>query len=132
MGEQSAQISQQLRQLEELQKFQNYAETAFTRGQYKEALHYYNNLNKYCDEAIVFIRKKIECMIELNQVEEAISFSTLLQNKHIDNPEFLFIRGKLLMYQGNTDKGKQFVREALNKDPDNSEYQKFFKSISKL
>ena len=118
--------------MEELQKYQTYGSNAFQKGQFKEALHYYTNLIKYCDEAIIFIRKKIECMIEMNQLEEAISFSTAIQNKHIDNPEFLFIRGKLLFYSGNTDKGKQFVREALNKDPDNSEYQKFFKSISKL
>lgn len=35
------------------------------------------------------------------------------------------------MYNGNMDMGKKYIREALNKDPDNITYQKAWRNISK-
>ena len=55
----------------------------------------------------------------MNKIADAIDFTTKIQNQYIDNAEFLYWRGKLLIYNGNVDKGKQYLREALNKDPDN-------------
>jgi tetratricopeptide (TPR) repeat protein len=62
---------------------------------------------------------KVEALIILKRIPEALEFSTKYQNLFIDNPEFLYWRGKVLIYNGNLDMGKKFIREALNKDPDN-------------
>lgn len=53
-----------------------------------------------------FIAIKIEILMGLNKIAEAIDFTTKLQNQFIENAEFLFWRGKLLIYTGNMDKGK--------------------------
>ncbi len=45
-----------------------------------------------------------------------------MQNHYIDNPEYLYWRGNLLIYNANMEMGKKFIREALNKDPDNVNY----------
>ena len=55
----------------------------------------------------------------MNKLAEAIDYSTKLQNQFIEHPEFLYWRGKLLYLNGNVDLGKKYIREALNKDPDN-------------
>lgn len=75
---------------------------------------------------------KMEAMILGNKIAEAIDFSTKLQNQFIENPEFLFWRGRLLIYSGNVDLGKKYIREALNKDPDNVNYQKAWRSLLKM
>jgi tetratricopeptide (TPR) repeat protein len=52
-------------------------------------------------------------------LSEAIEFASKIQNQFIDAAEYLFWRGKLYFLNGNVDLGKKFMREALNKDPDN-------------
>lgn len=75
---------------------------------------------------------KLEAMVGLNKVGEAIEFTTKIQNQYIENAEFLFWRGRLLIYNANMDKGKQYLREALNKDPDNVNFQKGWRNFTKL
>lgn len=67
----------------------------------------------------------------MDKLNEAVEFTTLIQNAYIDNPEFLYWRGLVLMYKGNTEIGKKYIREALNKDPDNPKYQKTWKNFIK-
>jgi hypothetical protein len=55
-----------------------------------------------------------------------------VQNQFIENAEFLAWRGRLLIYNANLDKGKLYLREALNKDPDNVDFQKGWKNVQKL
>ena len=61
-------------------------------------------------------------MILLNRLQEAIDYSSKLQSQFIENPEYLYWRGKLLIYNGNQDMGKKYIKECLNKDPDNVKY----------
>jgi len=35
------------------------------------------------------------------------------------------------MYNGTTDMGKKYIREALNKDPDNVTYQRAWRNLAK-
>lgn len=100
--------------------------------EYKECLHYLNILIRNCEDAFGFIAMKIEAHIHMNKIEEAISFTTKLQEQYLQNPDFLYWRGLLLVYNGNSDKGKQFLREAINLDPDNSKYQKAWKNLVKM
>jgi len=61
-----------------------------------------------------------------------MEYTTGLQNQYIENADFLYWRGRLLVYTGNNEKGKQFYREALNKDPDNVRYQKAWRNHLKM
>ena len=72
---------------------------------------------------------RLEAMVGLNKVGEAIEYTTKFQHQFSENAEFLFWRGRLLIYNANLDKGKQYLREALNKDPDNVNFQKGLKNV---
>jgi len=74
------------------------------------------------------LRGIVEAMINLDKIEEARSLTTKVQSRFIENSVFLFVVAKLLFYSGNQDKAKQFLKEAISKDPDNKEYVQFFKS----
>jgi tetratricopeptide (TPR) repeat protein len=99
--------------------FERYARIALENKEGKEVLHYANNLLNLCTDSMKFFGYKIEALIILKRIPEAIEFSSKYQNSFIDNPEFLYWRGRILIYNGNTDMGKKYIREALNKDPDN-------------
>ena len=75
---------------------------------------------------------KLEAMVGLNKVGEAIEYTTKVQNQFFENTEFLYWRGRLLIYNCNLDKGKQYIREALNKDPDNVTFQRAWRNLQKL
>jgi len=75
---------------------------------------------------------RLEAMVGLNKVGEAIEYTTKFQSQFIENAEFLYWRGRLLIYNANMDKGKQYLREALNKDPDNVTYQKGWRNMQRL
>ncbi len=62
---------------------------------------------------------KLSALVGLNKIGEAIEWTTKYQNQFIENAEFLYWRGRLMIYNQNMDKGKQYLREALNMDPDN-------------
>ena len=47
-------------------------------SEYKEALHYLNNLLRHCTDSIDYVTKKIEIFIHLHRLPEAIEFSTLI------------------------------------------------------
>lgn len=86
---------------------------------YSIALTYSSQVLSRCTDSMKFLGYKLEAMVGLNKIGEAIEFTTKFQGQFIENAEFLFWRGRLLIYNGNMDKGKQYLREALNKDPDN-------------
>ena len=108
------------------------ARDALSRKEGKEALNYANQLLNHCTDAIKFISFKMESLILLKRVPEAIDFSTKIQNQFIDSPEFLYWRGKLMICNGNIEMGKKFIREALNKDPDNVKLQRAWKNITRM
>ena len=65
---------------------------------------------------------RLEAMVGQNKVGEAIEYTTKFQNQFIENAEFLFWRGRLLIYNANMDKGKEYLRKALSMDPDNVKF----------
>jgi len=75
---------------------------------------------------------RLEALVGQNKVVEAIEYTTRIQSQFIENAEFLYWRGRLMVYNANVDKGKQYIREALNHDPDNITYQKAWRNLVKL
>lgn len=62
---------------------------------------------------------------------DPVSYTTKVQNQFIEHPEFLFWRGRILIYNGQVDIGKKHIKQALNIDPDSVKYQKYWKNIAK-
>ena len=67
---------------------------------YKQALHYLGYLLTASPDAVRFVVLKAESLISLNRVDEAIHYTTGLQSKYINNPEYLLWRGKILIASG--------------------------------
>ena len=61
-----------------------------------------------------------------------IKFTTQVQERFIEQPQFLYWRGRILMYNGQVDMGKKHIKQALNSDPDNKVIVKFWKELSKM
>jgi tetratricopeptide (TPR) repeat protein len=93
-----------------------------TARKYKDVITYNNQLLNHCTDSMKMLAYRLEALCALNKVGEAIEFTTKVQTQFVENAEFLYWRGRLLVYNGNSDKGKQYLREALNKDPDNVSY----------
>lgn len=93
---------------------------------------YSQQLLNHCTDSVKCIGYKLEAMIGQGKVGEAIEYTTKFQTQFLENAEFLFWRGRLLIYNQNMDKGKQYLREALNKDPDNVKFQRGWKNVQKL
>ena len=87
--------------------------------QWQDALIYCNQLFNYCPDSSKFAALKIQVMTGLNKLAEAIEFASKVQNQFIEAADYLYWRGKLYFLNGNLDLGKKFIRESLNKDPDN-------------
>ena len=98
---------------------------------YQDGLIFCNQLLNHCTDSMKFIGLKVQIYINQNKIADAIEYTTKLQTQYIDNPEFLFWRGKLLIYNANMEKGKQYLREAINKDPDNVNFQRAWKNLQK-
>jgi tetratricopeptide (TPR) repeat protein len=62
---------------------------------------------------------------------DAVSYSTKVQEKFIEQPEFLFWRGRILIYNGQTEVGKKHIKQALNVDPDSKKLQQYWKNLQK-
>lgn len=105
---------------------------ALASRKYKDVVVYSNQLLNHCADSIKMLAYRLEAMIAMNKVGEAIEFTTKVQNQFMENAEFLYWRGRLLVYNGNSEKGKQYLREALNKDPDNVSFQRAWRNLLKL
>ena len=105
---------------------------ALTNRKYGDALPYTTQLINHCTDSMKCVGYRLEALVGLNKVGEAIEYTTKVQSQFIENAEFLYWRGKLMVYNSNPDKGKQYIREALNHDPDNVTYQKAWRNLVKL
>jgi len=89
------------------------------RAKYSDISVFSNQLLNHCTDSMKILGYKLEALVGLKKIGEAIEWTTKYQNQFIENAEFLYWRGKLMIYNQNPEKGKQYIREALNKDPDN-------------
>jgi predicted Zn-dependent protease len=81
---------------------------------FSEAIVNINQLLKHCTDSMKLIGYKCECLLGQNKVTAAIEYTTLIQQNYIANPEYLYWRGRILTYNGNTEMGKKFIQSALS------------------
>jgi predicted Zn-dependent protease len=104
------------------------------RKEFREASFYATKLTEQCPDSVKHMVMKIEADLcfRPNDMTDPIKFTTNIQERFIERPEFLFWRGRVLLYNGQTDMGKKHVRQALNIDPDNAQIMRFWKSLSTM
>ena len=117
--------------MDELLKYESYAVKAKEQMEWREAIFYLSKILEYATDSIKHLALKIECLISENpgDMSSAIRFTTSLQEQFIDNAEFLYWRGRILLYNGQADMGKKHLKQALNIDPDNKPFVKYWKGI---
>ena len=93
-------------------KYEDFAEKAFERKEYREASFYFKRLTESCVDSVKHVARYMETLVadKPNDMTDAISFSTSVQSKFIEQPEFLFWRGRVLIYNGQTDMGKKHIK----------------------
>ena len=117
--------------IDELLKYENFAKVAAGKKEFREAIFYYGKILEYATDSIRHVAAKIEALIceSPGDMTNAIRYTTQIQEQFIDSADFLFWRGRVLLYNGQVDMGKKHLKQALNTDPDNKVFVKFWKNI---
>lgn len=90
---------------------------------YESAAKYLTSVLSECTSSIKHILLKIECLLKIPNIDEALQFTEqLMKNPQFSkNPVIVGWRGRVLVYSGNEAQGIKFLKEALQLDPDNKE-----------
>ena len=108
-----------IHQLEMLEKFT--ADQSDT--DYARAVVYCSNILTNCPVSIEHCALKCEYLLRANQMKEASKFSNeLMQNPDMmDVPLIKSWRGRIVIYCGNENLGKNMLTEVLRLDPDQTD-----------
>ena len=114
----------------ELIKYEGFGYAALEKKEYRESTFYAGKILEQCTDSMKHYALKIESIVSHSPADmsDAIRFTTSLQERFIDNSLFLFWRGRILLYSGQTDMAKKYLQQALSIDPDNDLYKKFRKN----
>lgn len=118
LGDETA--KKQLPWARDLLKQDGYAEKAIDNKAYREAMSYLKKLMEACPNSVRHVCMLLNAMVadNPNDLTDPIQYSTKVQNTFIEAPDFLFWRGRVLIYNGQLDMGKKHIKQALNMDPD--------------
>lgn len=86
----------------EFLRYEEYALKAFNEKKWSEAKYLYKNILAKSTDSVKHTCLLLETMVREspNDFTDTISFTTKIQNNFIEYPEFLFWRGRILMYNG--------------------------------
>ena len=107
--------------LSDLKIYDTLVNNAIKEESYEKAVTNLNTILKDCTQSIYHICLKIECLCKSFQFEEANTYSAKLMKmagEISNNPQILFWRGRVLIYNGNEVLGKKHLVQAMNFDPD--------------
>jgi len=117
----------------ELVKYEGFVKRSMKTGEYREAVFYSTRLLEQCTDSVKHIKLRLKAGISHspNDLGELIKLTYDYQERFITNAVFLFWRGRVLLYNGQTDLAKKHIRQALQIDPDNVKTKNFWKSLQK-
>eukprot|EP00756_Hemistasia_phaeocysticola_P016332 Hpha_TRINITY_DN15469_c4_g13::TRINITY_DN15469_c4_g13_i1::g.174595::m.174595/K09527/DNAJC7; DnaJ homolog subfamily C member 7 len=124
-------VKKEISTLEEMKKTRTALEQAFDAKSFDMARSFANQLLQHSPQARPFLVKKAHCNIHLAPEVAARDLRDLLREDESD-VFVLALRGKALLYAGNTDMGMQHFRSCLAQDPDNAFAQKLFRLVRKF
>lgn len=93
-------------------KYEVFANKAKDKKEYREAQYYCGKILEHATDSMKHITIKIESMINENpsDMTNAIRYTTQIQEQFIGNADFLFLRGRILIYNGQGDIGKKHLK----------------------
>eukprot|EP01062_Namystynia_karyoxenos_P003360 TRINITY_DN111_c0_g1_i2.p1 TRINITY_DN111_c0_g1~~TRINITY_DN111_c0_g1_i2.p1 ORF type:complete len:509 (+),score=198.30 TRINITY_DN111_c0_g1_i2:97-1527(+) len=115
----------------ELHKALTAYEQAYSAWNFELARSFANQLLRHSPRARPFIMKKAECNVHLAPEVAARDLRDFLRDDE-DDLSALALRGKALLYAGNTDMAMQHFRNCLERDPDHTVAAKLLKSVRKF
>ena len=82
---------------------------------YTKAVSYCTSILQNCTHSVKFNVLKIQYLLLANEMKEANKFSNELMNRQSmqDEPLIMCWRGRVMIYSGNTNLGKQMLQNAL-------------------
>lgn len=97
---------------QELIKFETFALNAKEKKEWREAIFYLGKILEFATDSMKHTALKIECMIyeTPNDMTNAIRFTTQIQEQFIEHADFLFWRGRVLIYNGQAEMGKKHLK----------------------
>ena len=98
--------------VEELVKETGFIKAAMKRKEYREASFYGSRMLQNCPDSIKHLKMKIKAEIlhRPTDMTDLIKLTHEYQEKFMDNAIFLYWRGRVLMYNGQTDLGKKHIK----------------------
>ena len=100
---------------------------AIDKGDYREALHYIDNIVKTCGHSQQVQLKRAEALAHCLRHEEVIGIVDSILRKDVTNSEAYFIRGLSLYYQDNLEKALAHFEKALKFEPEHRKSIRFLK-----
>lgn len=110
----------ELNEVVHVERMMNSAKQDIANEKYTGALMEIKQILKICPDLIEAKIKYIELLIKMGNVEQAIQLSGEYFHDLTGNPDYLYIRGLALCYNGQVDLAKKTWMEAMRLDPDNT------------
>lgn len=93
-------ITQDIKEVNEAEGYFKDVEENIKRGNYTLALSYIQKLQTICPDFEQLIFKRIEILVKMDKVADAVKLSTDLMNDHQNNVDFLYARALAIFYNG--------------------------------
>lgn len=123
----NAQIEQLVSRITSIKYNESVYNKAIDKGDYREALHYIDNIQKVCTHSQHVQLKRAEAMAHCLRHTEVLDVVDLILRKYPTNSEAYYIRGLSLYYQDNMDKALAHFEKALKLEPEHRKSIRFLK-----
>lgn len=111
---------------------QSFYDKAVMKGDYREALHYLDQILSFCSHAQDVKLKKAETLAYLLKHEQVIDIVDSILRRESTNSEAYFIRGLSLYFQDNLDKCIAHFQQALRFEPEHRKSIEFLKKAKQF
>ena len=121
-------------ELQEVHLLQNLLEESkknLEKSKYTDALMEIKRALSICPDLIEMKIRQIECLTRMGHKENAIKISNSCFNDLSINPDYLFVRGLALLYNGQNEIAKKTFLEGLRLDPDNIKCRTAYKRMNR-
>lgn len=125
-------ITQDLKEVNEAEGYFRDLEENIKQGNFPLALSYIQKLYTICPDFEQLLYKRIELLVKMEKIADAVKLSTDLMNDHQNNTDFLYSRALAIFYNGQSELAKKTLTKALQLDPDSSKCMQLKKKLNKF
>ena len=125
-------LADEIKKVKDLDESQESIDKAVQKENYNSALYFVNEKLRHCPGSEKLKLDKLEYMMKAGKNEDANTYSQQLFDDMSSNSRYLYLRGLVLVNEGNFALGKKFFTQALKSDPDYAPCQKAMKKVKKM